>query len=164
MAEEELNELTARLAAVLESRTMMLATAESCTGGWVAKVCTDRPGSSKWFERGFVTYTNVAKQEMLGVNAATLESFGAVSEETVREMAEGALANSRAQVSVAISGVAGPGGGSPDKPVGTVWIAWALKGGLGTLTRNFLFSGDREAVREQAVIKALRGVLDVVTG
>ncbi|HEY0634497.1 MAG TPA: nicotinamide-nucleotide amidohydrolase family protein, partial [Gammaproteobacteria bacterium] len=106
----------------------MLATAESCTGGWIAKCCTDLPGSSRWFERGFVTYTNEAKVEELGVSVETLQAYGAVSEATAAEMAAGALRQSRAQVSVSVSGIAGPGGGRPDKPVGTVCFGWALVG------------------------------------
>ena len=137
--------------------------AEACTGGWVGKVATDGAGSSQWFDRGFVTYTHEAKQEMLGVGKATLARHGAVSEATVREMAEGALRNSHGDVVVAISGVAGPGGGSDTKPVGTVWFAWAVADGA-TVSRVAHFTGDREAVRAQAVEAALAGVLDVVAG
>jgi len=140
-----------------------MAAAESCTGGWVAKVCTDLPGSSAWFERGFVTYTNEAKQEMLGVQAATLEAQGAVSEATVCEMAEGALAHSRAQISLAISGIAGPGGATPGKPVGTVCFAWAVEGQLAQSER-VCFDGDRDAVRRQAVAHALEGMLKRANG
>lgn len=136
---------------------MMLSCAESCTGGWLAKVCTDLPGSSGWFERGFVTYTNESKQELLGVSAETLFVHGAVSEQTVAEMASGALAHSRAQISVAISGIAGPGGGSLEKPVGTVCFGWALEGGE-RATESCHFHGDREAVRAQAVLHALQGL------
>ena len=136
-----------------------LATAESCSGGWVAKVCTDLAGSSAWFECGFVTYSNLAKQDLLGVSANTLADHGAVSGQTVQEMVAGALANSRAQWALAISGIAGPGGGSQEKPVGTVWLAWAGPGGW-QQTRHFHFQGDREAVRRQAVVAALDGLLD----
>jgi len=136
----------------------MLATAESCTGGWIAEAVTMVPGSSEWFERGFVTYTYISKREMLGVKEATLEKRGAVAEEVVREMAEGALARSHAQVVVAVSGVAGPGGGTPDKPVGTVCFAWALKGGR-PRSETRRFAGDREAVRRLSVEHALKGVL-----
>ncbi|MCW8917785.1 MAG: nicotinamide-nucleotide amidohydrolase family protein [Gammaproteobacteria bacterium] len=146
------------LAALLRDRGMMLATAESCTGGWVAKACTDLPGSSHWFERGFVTYTNESKQEMLGVSPETLLTHGAVSEATVAQMARGALAQSRAQCSVAISGIAGPGGGSAEKPVGTVCFAWAVAGGEVT-TERCHFDGGREAVRGQAVAHALQGLI-----
>jgi nicotinamide-nucleotide amidase len=153
-----LEELATQLGDALQQRQLMMATAESCTGGWVAKVITDIPGSSHWFERGFVTYTNRSKQEMLGVSAQTLEQHGAVSEQTVEEMASGALAHSQAQVAVAISGIAGPGGGSEEKPVGTVCLAWA---GLHRVqVRTCHFPGDREAVRRQAVVMALTGMRD----
>lgn len=139
---------------------LKLVTAESCTGGWIAKAVTDIPGSSAWFERGFVTYTNEAKVDLLGVSPDTLARFGAVSEQTVAEMVAGALDRSRAEVGVAVSGIAGPTGGTPDKPVGTVWIAWKRVGGL-TRTELFGFSGDREAVRRQAVFQALGMIADV---
>lgn len=127
----------------------------------MAKVITDTPGSSNWFERGFVTYSNHAKQEMLNVSAETLSRFGAVSEAVVREMAKGVLNYSHAGISVAVSGIAGPGGGSPEKPPGTVWFAWALKSGGEWAVQEF-FPGDREAVRWQAVARALQGLLDVL--
>ncbi len=145
----------------LREKGISLATAESCTGGWVAKAITDIAGSSAWFERGFVTYSNQAKCEMLGVAAATLDAHGAVSEQAAREMAAGALRNSTAGIAVAISGIAGPGGGTADKPVGTVWFAWAAEGGL-TRTEQACFPGDREAVRRQAVVRALQGTLDAL--
>jgi nicotinamide-nucleotide amidase len=136
----------------------MLTTAESCTGGWIAEAVTMVPGSSEWFERGFVTYTYISKREMLGVKGRTLGRHGAVAEEVVREMAQGALARSHAQVAVAVSGVAGPSGGTPDKPVGTVCFAWARKHRKPrSETRHF--TGDREAVRRQSVQHALKGVL-----
>lgn len=143
---------------------LTLATAESCTGGWVACETTSIPGSSQWFERGFVTYTNLAKQEMLGVAASTLQQYGAVSEQTVREMALGALAHSHAQLAVAITGIAGPDGGSKDKPVGTVWLAWARvgDGDNPVQVRHCLFAGDREQVRQQAVTIAFQGILDLL--
>lgn len=141
-------------------RGLMLTTAESCTGGWVAKAITDLEGSSRWFERGFVTYTNESKAEMLGVDPATVAAHGAVSEQTAAQMATGALANSRADVSLAITGIAGPGGGSPSKPVGTVCFGWALRGEA-PVTVTCRFEGDREAVRRQAVVRALEGVMDV---
>lgn len=153
--DEEFEQLARRVGAALLQRGLLLATAESCTGGWVSAAVTAIAGSSEWFERGFVTYSNRAKQEMLGVRAATLERHGAVSEATVREMAEGAIAHSGAQVSLAISGIAGPSGGSPDKPVGTVWHAWAAQG-LAIRVEGALYPGDREAVRRQAVVRALR--------
>lgn len=138
-------------------KTLRLATAESCTGGWVAKVCTDVNGSSDWFDRGFVTYSNNAKMASLGVSADTLAKHGAVSEATVRQMAAGAVSHSEASVAVAVSGIAGPMGGTPDKPVGTVWIAWAWPDGEVTAER-FLFKGDREGVRRAAVRAALTGL------
>ena len=139
----------------------LLAVAESCTGGWVAKCLTDIAGSSGWFDRGFVTYSNDAKQAMLGVSAATLDTAGAVSEQTVREMVLGTLANSKATVALAISGIAGPGGATPDKPVGTVCFAWAVAGGEARVeTRHF--AGDREAVRRQSVAYALQELLNVL--
>lgn len=158
--EMELKTLAVRLGQTLERLGLKLVTAESCTGGWIAKCLTDIPGSSAWFERGFVTYSNEAKIEMLDVRPETLAQCGAVSEETVCEMAQGALAHSRAQVAVAVSGIAGPTGGSPDKPVGLVWLAWQVKG-KASLTRCSQFAGDRESVRYQAVKAALEGVLDV---
>ncbi len=158
MADAALYRLAEELGEALTARGLMLATAESCTGGWVAEAVTMVPGSSDWFERGFVTYTYVSKREMLGVEGEVLGRHGAVSEEVVRQMVSGALERSHAQVAVALSGVAGPGGGTPDKPVGTVCFAWGLKGGACRVeTTRFL--GDREAVRRQAVEHALKGVL-----
>lgn len=145
-----------QLGAALLRHQQRLVSAESCTGGWVAKVCTDRAGSSGWFERGFVTYSNEAKQEMLGVNPQTLLRYGAVSEETVEEMALGAFMHSRADFAVAISGIAGPTGGSEAKPVGTVCFAWCSKGTEVTRT-TVRFDGDRDAIRRQATLYALRG-------
>ena len=160
MTDDELNDLAAQLGRALQAREWKLTTAVSCTGGWVAKVLTDVAGSSAWFERGFVTYSDAAKQDSLGVRTATLKDFGAVSEQTAREMASGALAHSRADVALAITGIAGPGGGSMDKPVGLVWFAWARRSGALRVAQQ-QFSGDREAVRRQAVIAALQGVLCV---
>ena len=154
-----LEALAADLGRRLKAAGLMAAVAESCTGGWIAKALTDVAGSSQWFERGFVTYSNEAKQAMLGVRAATLERYGAVSEAVVREMAEGAASWSRAQVTVAVSGIAGPDGGTPEKPVGLVWIAW--RGASGQVTaREFCFKGDRDSVRFQAVLAALEGLRD----
>jgi len=150
--------LAAQVGALLKSHGLMLATAESCTGGWVGEAVTAVAGSSGWYDRGFITYTNESKQEMLGVRGETLVQHGAVSEVTVREMALGALTHSRAQISLAISGIAGPGGGSPGKPVGTVCFAWAVRDGA-VKSERCLFPGDRWEVRRQAVEKALRGVL-----
>jgi nicotinamide-nucleotide amidase len=156
-----MNALAERIAAALLRKRAMLATAESCTGGWAAQALTAVAGSSSWFERGFVTYSNAAKEEMLGVLPQTLARHGAVSEETAREMALGALAHSRADVALAITGVAGPSGGSAEKPVGTVCFAWAAKAAAArSETRRF--AGDREAVRRQSVERALDGVLELL--
>lgn len=151
--------LAESLGRALKARNAWLVTAESCTGGWAAEAVTAIAGSSAWFERGFVTYSNAAKEEMLGVRAQTLAHEGAVSEETAREMALGALAHSRATLALAITGIAGPAGGTPAKPVGTVCFAWASRSGaLRSETRHF--SGDREAVRRQSVERALAGALE----
>jgi nicotinamide-nucleotide amidase len=150
--------LAESLGRALQAKRALLVTAESCTGGWAAQAVTSVAGSSDWFERGFVTYSNAAKQELLGVRRETLERCGAVSEETAREMALGALAHSRGTLALAITGIAGPAGGSPAKPVGTVCFAWARRDGvLRSETRRF--AGDREAVRRQSVAHALAGVL-----
>jgi len=161
--DKDLERLSFLVGEALLSRKLMLACAESCTGGWVAESVTATAGSSSWFERGFVTYSNAAKQELLGVQADTLRRQGAVSEAVVAEMAAGALRRSHAQVALAISGVAGPTGGSPDKPVGTVCFAWVLRGEEPT-TDTVRFSGDREAVRRQSVLHALQGLLDRLGG
>ena len=161
MTDPVLYRLAEEVGGELKRRNLMLATAESCTGGWVAEAVTMVPGSSDWFERGFVTYTYISKREMLDVKEATLEKHGAVAEEVVREMAAGAIARSHAQVSVAVSGVAGPSGGSPEKPVGTVCFAWAVKNGA-PRSETRRFSGDREAVRRQSVEHALKGVLAAI--
>lgn len=155
--------LAVDLGEALHKRGLMLAAAESCTGGWVAQAVTAVPGSSEWFERGFVTYSNAAKREMLGVKAETLERHGAVSEAAVREMAEGALARSHARVALAVSGVAGPSGGTRDKPVGMVCFAWAMAD-QPTRVMTRYFSGDREGVRRQSVQAALQGALDLLGG
>jgi nicotinamide-nucleotide amidase len=155
------NTLAESLGRKLKAQGELLVTAESCTGGWVAQAVTAIAGSSAWFERGFVTYSNEAKAELLDVRAATLERHGAVSEETAREMALGALAKSRGTLALAITGIAGPGGGSPGKPVGTVCFAWARRGGAArSETRRF--AGDREAVRRQSVERALTGALEAL--
>jgi len=146
-----------RLGARLRDARLMLVTAESCTGGWIAKTATEIAGSSDWFDCGMVAYSYEAKQAMLGVRPETLEQFGAVSRETVVEMVSGALANSGGTVAVAVTGIAGPGGGTIDKPVGTVWIAWKRRGGYPT-AELFHFAGDREAVRRQTVGAALEGL------
>jgi nicotinamide-nucleotide amidase len=161
MTEEDVTRLARGLARACKRRGVSLATAESCTGGGVAAACTRIPGSSEWFERGMVTYTNVAKREMLGVSEETLGAHGAVSEEVAREMAAGALRQSHADVSVAVTGIAGPGGGVPGKPVGTVHFAWGVRGGP-VQARRFLFKGDRAAVRLQSVAVALQGLIDLL--
>jgi nicotinamide-nucleotide amidase len=153
--------LAAKVGALLKSHGMMLATAESCTGGGVAQAITEVAGSSAWFERGFVTYSNRSKQQMLGVREATLRQYGAVSEMTVREMVAGALQHSAAQVALSVSGIAGPDGGTADKPVGTVWFAWGIKNGE-TSAQRYQLSGNRAEVREQAVRIALQGVIDLL--
>ena len=156
--DSELYSLAVEAGRILTASGRMLVTAESCTGGWVSEAVTMVPGSSQWFERGFVTYTNLAKQEMLGVESATLELHGAVSEPTVREMVAGALMRSRGDVALAVSGVAGPSGGTAAKPVGMVCLAWGLRGREATaVTRHF--PGDREAVRRFSVIAALDGLI-----
>jgi len=146
-----------QLSQILTNKGWYVSCAESCTGGWVAKLFTDLVGSSKWFDRGFVTYSNRAKQEMLSVSEKTLEKFGAVSEAVVQEMALGACRESGAQVSLAISGIAGPGGGSEDKPVGLVWFAWCINGQVESLSE--IFDGDRDKVRQQAVVVAIEKLL-----
>jgi nicotinamide-nucleotide amidase len=153
--------LATLVGALLKSHGMMLATAESCTGGGVAQAITEVAGSSAWFERGFVTYSNLSKQQMLGVRETTIMQHGAVSEMTVREMAEGALQHSTAQVALAVSGIAGPDGGTADKPVGTVWFAWGVKHGE-TRAQRFQLDGNRAEVRAQSVIIALQGIADLL--
>ena len=161
MTTDQLTALATALGARLAARGFKLATAESCTGGWVAQAVTSIAGSSEWFERGFVTYSNDANRELLGVRAATLEQEGAVSEATAGEMARGALSESRAQVAVSITGVAGPAGGTPEKPVGMVCFGWALAdGGADTTTRHF--EGDRTEIRRRSVIFAMEGLLERV--
>ena len=155
----ELYALAGKIGDALKARKLMLATAESCTGGWVGQVVTMVPGSSQWFDRGFVTYTNDAKREMLGVRAETLKKFGAVSEQTVREMVKGALSRSKAHVALAVSGIAGPDGGSPGRPVGTVCVAWGKRKRTPPHSVIRHYSGDRDAVRRQSVIDALEGLL-----
>jgi len=158
---EHLDTLAAELGRRLADRGLKLVTAESCTGGWISKVVTDIPGSSGWLDRGFVTYSNASKQELLGVAAETLASAGAVSAEAVAEMAQGALANSRADLAVAVSGIAGPGGGSEEKPVGTVFFAW-MRRGEGPITQRVQFAGEREEVRHQSVRLALERLLELL--
>jgi len=159
--DSQLYELARRSGEALKRKGLLLATAESCTGGWVAEAVTMVPGSSEWFERGFVTYTNVAKQEMLGVRIETLQRYGAVSEQTVQEMVAGALAHSHAQVALAVSGVAGPSGGTPSKPVGTVCLAWGVRDST-SLAITQHFAGDREEVRRLSVVRAFEGLLGLL--
>lgn len=149
-----------QLASLLLAKKIKLATAESCTGGLIAAACTDLAGSSDWFERGFVTYSNQAKTEMLGVASQLIATQGAVSEPVARAMAQGALQQSRAQVSIAVTGVAGPSGGSAEKPVGTVWFAWGMASGITSEVQHF--AGDRAAVRDATVRHSLRRLCAIV--
>ena len=159
MSQEALELLAAQVGELLRTNGQRLATAESCTGGWIAQCLTAIAGSSEWFERGFVTYSNDAKREMLGVEADTLVAHGAVSEATAAAMAAGALRHSRADWALAVTGIAGPGGGSADKPVGTVCFGWAAVDGR-VDTQTVRFAGDREQVRAQSVAHALGGLLE----
>ena len=153
--------LAAQVGGLLKAHGLMLATAESCTGGGVAQAITDVAGSSAWFERGFITYSNEAKHEMLGVAQDTLLRHGAVSEAVVREMSMGAIQHSHAQVSLAVSGVAGPDGGTPDKPVGTIWFSWCIKGKV-CVAHMHRLTGNRAEIRAQSVHIALQGVVDLL--
>lgn len=155
--DQELEALAEALGQQLLAARQVLVTAESCTGGWIAKCMTDVPGSSGWFDCGMAAYSYEAKQALLGVRPETLEQFGAVSRETLVEMVSGALVHSGATIAVAVTGIAGPGGGSDDKPVGTVWIGWKRRGGYAR-AEVFHFAGDRDAVRRQTVAKALQGL------
>ncbi|MEC5212922.1 nicotinamide-nucleotide amidase [Polaromonas sp. CG_9.5] len=152
--------LTASLAAILQKNGWRMSTAESCTGGMIAAACTDLPGSSVWFDRGFVTYSNEAKTDMLGVPAELIGRHGAVSEEVARAMAQGAVTHSLAQAAVAVTGVAGPSGGSAEKPVGTVWLAWATPAGV--ISERCHFDGDRAAVRQATVLHALQRLVELL--
>ena len=158
MMSEEIEALALKVGQLMQERGWILATAESCTGGLVSAAITEIAGSSAWFDRGFVTYSNEAKIEQLGVSPLTLHAHGAVSEQTVREMLIGALARSQAQVAVAVSGIAGPGGGTAEKPVGTVCFGWMWRGNRPECLTRYL-EGNRAAVREQSVIFALTGLL-----
>lgn len=158
----ELHALTAELGDAMRSHHQTLVTAESCTGGWIAKLVTDMPGSSDWFDCGMAVYSYEAKQAMLGVRPETLMEHGAVSEETCIEMVSGALVHSGATIAVAVTGIAGPTGGTSDKPVGTVWIGWKRRGGY-PHAEVFHFDGDRDAVRRQTVAAAMRGLLKSLT-
>lgn len=159
--DSELLELAAELGAKLAARGQMLVTAESCTGGWVSMLLTSLPGSSAWFERGYVTYSNAAKVELLGVPSALLDAVGAVAEDTAQAMAAGALKNSHAQAALAITGIAGPGGGTREKPVGLVCYGWALADGT-RMTSVCRLDGDREEIRSRAVAAALRGMIELL--
>lgn len=161
MTEDDVTRLARVLGRACKRRGVDVVTAESCTGGGVATAMTRISGSAQWFERGFVTYTNIAKKEMLGVSQRTLGKYGAVSEQVAREMAAGALRYSHADVSVAVTGIAGPTGGSREKPVGLVWFGWGVRGGA-IQTRGFRFDGDRVAVRIQSVAVALQGLIDLL--
>ncbi len=153
--------LAAQLGAMLKSHGMMLATAESCTGGGVAQAVTEVAGSSTWFDRGFITYSNLSKQQMLGVSGAALAQYGAVSEAVVREMVAGALRNSTAHIALSVSGIAGPDGATPDKPVGTVWFAWGMRDGVIHAQVHHLL-GNRAEVRVKSVRIALQGIVDLL--
>ena len=161
LVSRDIEHLALQIGSALKSHGLMLATAESCTGGAVATAVTDIAGSSKWFERGFITYSNEAKREMLGVAQETLTLYGAVSEAVVREMVVGALCHSHAQVALAVSGIAGPTGSMPDKPVGTVWFAWAVERRQ-CVVRLHHFSGNRADIRIQSVCIALKGILELL--
>jgi nicotinamide-nucleotide amidase len=158
--EDGLYTLAEQIGTVLCKQDNKLAAAESCTGGWICQAVTDVAGSSAWFDCGFVTYTNTAKQQLLGVPESVLAAYGAVSEETVCAMAAGTLRNSQADCVVAVSGIAGPTGATPGKPVGTVWFAWQRREGR-CATRRIQFDGDRRSVRRQAVAVALQGILEM---
>lgn len=153
--------LSAQLGALLLSHGYTVTTAESCTGGGIAQAITDIPGSSRWFSYGFVTYSNVAKQQLLGISEAVIESCGAVSEQVVESMAIGALKAAQADVAIAVSGIAGPDGGTKEKPVGTVWIAWLVGDGE-AITRCYNFLGDRKYIRNQSVNEALAVTIDLL--
>lgn len=155
MTDSELMQLSEQVGLALKARRATVTTAESCTGGWIAKTLTDIAGSSAWFERGFVTYSNDAKAQMIGVSEETLQAYGAVSEQVVAEMAVGALRAAKATFALSVSGIAGPDGGSEEKPVGTVWFGLACASGQG-ITHMARFDGDRESVRRQATIFALQ--------
>jgi len=156
--EPELFELAEQLGRKLKASGKIIATAESCTGGWIAQTITDVSGSSAWFDRGFVTYSNAAKVQMLGVSPQTLEDCGAVSAETATQMAAGVLVHSDADIAIAVTGIAGPDGGTSEKPVGTVFIAWADKNGAAKVVKK-QFIGGRRQIREQAVRSAIEGVV-----
>jgi nicotinamide-nucleotide amidase len=158
----DMTELVESVGHALQQHKTMVVTAESCTGGMIAEALTSVAGSTAWFDRAYVTYSYESKREMLGVHETTIQHHGSVSQECVTEMVLGALQQSHAQVSVACSGIAGPSGGSPDKPVGTVWLAWAKQGCADIITKEMYFEGDREAVRRQTTQTALKGILSIL--
>jgi nicotinamide-nucleotide amidase len=160
-SEQELRELAEQLGDCLKAKGMKLASAESCTGGWLAKIITDIPGSSVWFTGSVVCYSNESKQSLLGVEENTLNEFGAVSGETVLELSDGLFSHTDADVAVSVSGIAGPDGGSDDKPVGLVWLSWG-KRGKSVFANPFNFAGDREEVRKQSIAQALNCLLDLL--
>jgi nicotinamide-nucleotide amidase len=159
--DQKLEKLAKELGEILIQRGFMLVSAESCTGGWIGQSVTSIPGSSNWYERGFITYSNNSKSEMLGVSHRSLEKYGAVSEQIATEMAAGAISSSHAQISVAVTGIAGPGGAMEGKPVGKICHSWAIKDGLARTSVCFL-EGDRESIRKQAVAIALQGTIDLL--
>ncbi len=159
MSRSSLESLVAEVGDALKQHDKLIVTAESCTGGLIAEALTSVAGSTAWFDRAFVTYSYESKNEMLGVKEVTLQHKGAVSQECVEEMVIGALQESHAGISVACSGIAGPGGGTPDKPVGTVWISWAMQGHDEIISKLYHFDGDRNAVRLACTVEALQGVL-----
>lgn len=161
MTEDEITELARKMGRLAKRRGVKIVTAESCTGGGIAAAITRISGSAKYFDRGFVTYSNEAKRQMLGVSQRALKRFGAVSEEVAREMAAGALKKCDADIAVSVTGIAGPTGAAPGKPVGTVWFAWAARGGP-VQSRHLLFRGGRVQVRTQTVAVALRGLIDLL--
>ena len=161
--DKQIEKVTAQVASALLERGWSLATAESCTGGWIAKCCTDPPGSSRWFDRGYVSYSYEAKEEQLGVIRADLESHGAVSEEIAAQMALLARQRSGVEMTLSATGIAGPEGGMPNKPVGLVCFAWSMRGGV-LRSDSVVFEGDRNSVREQTVLHALKGILTTLEG
>jgi len=156
--DKEIIELSERLGEALKENGLMIATAESCTGGGIAQAITEIPGSSAWFDRGFVTYSNLSKVQMLQVSQFTLDQYGAVSGEIATQMVEGTLNNSNADLAISVTGIAGPGGGSELKPVGTIYIAWAVKGTV--VCHGFCFTGNRADIRKQTIIASLNGLLN----
>ena len=161
ISDQKLSLLANELGDLLSQRDFMLVSAESCTGGWIGQTVTAIAGSSKWYDRGFITYSNLSKKEMLGVDERSLQKFGAVSEQIASQMASGAISHSCAHVSIAVTGIAGPGGATEGKPVGMICLGWAIKDGLARNAAYFL-EGDREAIRRQAVAIALQGAIDLI--